>query len=296
MPGLTRDRESDIALLESLLALLTTNEELAVQAMQRIRAGVLQARVFMDELREVFAEVQSSRAELIDSQGQAPVKSWRLYRPHAVKRTPKVLTVLLSAQARQPSDTILREVFEAFIRSVQERRGDILLVGKVGRDMFHEAQLNLPYQYADWPRGKMGTAAVTQLSRLLFGYDEVMVFYGKFVNLVHQTPNAAWLAHNPLLTTAARTESREIVRFIFEPSPQEVARVFDEQVAGALVAQMMSEGELAQLGSRITALEQSQQVVQGQLAAAVRQTRLLERARANREQADRMAGMALWYA
>lgn len=279
--------------MQNLLALLTTNEELAVMEMQRIRARVLQARTFMDELRGVFAEVRSSRAAMAAME-QTPVKSWRLTRQRRVLAKPRAVSVLFSAQVRL-SGRIVRGVFESFLEHVRSQPGDVIVVGKVGRDLFEETGGGREYTYIDLPDTREVGSVSTRLAKTLLAYDDVRIFHGRFVNLVEQTPDVATLAINPLLAATAVNQGMN-VQFVFEPSAHVVTQFFDEQVASALVAQILSESSLALLGSRITAIERSQQLVQSSLARAYARDRLAERAQANREQAQRLAGMALWYA
>lgn len=291
----TRHREPsyDIQLMESLLALLTTNEELAVMEMQRIRETVLTARAFMDNLRVVYQELRSVRRS---EQGPGEeLKRWRLSGPKTRKtHADKAVAVLLSPNVKLSGEVSVA-VFRQFLDYVRTHATDVIIFGKLGRELFLEQERGRAHEYIDIPDQRRAAEVGAALARKLTAYDTVRIFHGRFINLVRQLPHTTTLAENPLAgegAAGAGTATR--MQFLFEPSVELITQFFDEQVAGALLAQILSESSLALLGSRITAIERSQQLVHAQLASAGRQARAHGRALASREQAERLAGMVLW--
>ncbi len=310
--------EGEIEAMEGLHALLTTNEELAVARMQQIRRSVLKTRRFMDEIIDVFREVRLSQAKYVDLLYQKRQRGWLLRQASLFagkdgangnqaglsEQELRPAAVLLSANDRL-SGQIVSQVFDDFIKHVELTKSHPIIMGRAGRTMYEElletSRISEKADYYDLPGDRDITLAdVRPLVDTLAQYGEVRVFYARFINLVSQVPSASQLADSPLKVfsekqnqeTAKPQESAAL--YVFEPSLERVVEIFDNQILTALLTQLATEAQLGLLGSRVTNLERSQQLVEVYLQALEQKKKNVSRAETGQDQQERLAGIALW--
>lgn len=291
------DFEREITLVRSLRELLSTYEELAVMHIGRVRGQVLATRAFRDGLFRVFGEVRAARRQEL-----AALLAQRRRRVASARR--REAAVLLSSNERLAGEltgTLLRR----FTEYVDRRRpAGLAVAGTVGRDFLARTRADLSFTYFPLPKEHAPLREHAPLVRWLRDFDDVTIFYGKFVNVVDQVAATTKLSSEArfphettggglvALSRAARLAQRR--DYLFEPELPAMFAFFDTQVFALLFQQTVSEATLALLGSRITAMERATTSIErrlGQLTAAALQVRKAVR---NRKQRQALAGVSLW--
>lgn len=254
-------------------------EEVYTSRIKALRDFVLKERFFMDSLYKVFDEIRASRARDV---GLAAKKRRGHKAPTVLKKNGKAVAVLISADKRFSGD-INRRVFRQFYDFIRAVLPDIVIVGKVGKRYYKDAGLNLPVTYFDAPEGR-SKADLGPIIDQIIQYDTVEVFYGRYTNLVHQVPietNLAAAENSPYLKKL--TESVAVRQYLFEPSINQILEFFESEIFTSFFNQSTHESHLADLGSRVSAMEESTNNIRERLGGLSAQLRRIRRVEANRK-------------
>lgn len=289
----------EITLSRSLGSLVTTYEEIAVMRIQKIRKSVLATRAFRQELTGVFADVRSSRKaevlRLLRKKKKGADEGWR-GKPASEQYDPKSQVKVLMTGQERFSGSLTSQVVYELIDSMKDKPTDLIVVGDAGRDLLVKLRPEIKFQYFDLPDFTDPASALLPIAKELQNYENITLYYGRFVNLVDQIPARTQLFDEAALEVATGPSKikKEQMYYLFEPTLAEVVDFFNRQIFAMLFKQTIDESRLAQLGSRITAMESASQNIkkhqQGLLVLARRMARQLK----NTKQRQQLAGMVLW--
>lgn len=280
----------EISLSRSLESLVSTYEEIAVMRIQKIRKSVLATRAFRQDLTGVFADVRSSRkAEVLKLLRKKRLAEKFSYNPKSQ------IKVLMTAQERFSGGLTAAVVYE-LIDSIKNNPTDLIVVGDAGRDILVKLRPEIKFKYFDLPDFSEPASALLPIARELQNYENISLYYGRFVNLVDQIPARTRLFDEATVqqTVGVKQVDRRQQYYLFEPTLEEVVDFFNRQIFAMLFKQTVDESRLAQLGSRITAMEQASQNIDKRLKGLVVRQRRVSRQLNNTKQRQQMAGMALW--
>lgn len=288
MPSLTKVNQ-EFEFVRELSLLVRTSQEISVMQIQKIRSGALATRTYMDGLLDIFFDVRASESQqvekILNKKVETDVKT--------PKRKESVI-VLLSTNQRF-SGSITREVFTLFAAEVRKRTADVIVIGKIGKELYQESLKEFPYTYLDLNLANPSKEELSNLISRLLVYEKIDVYKGRYESLGSQKPVSLDITGKTSLRNVGRAPDTAIPRrFLFEPSLTEIIAFFETQVTTALFRGTLHESRLATLGSRISALESSLIAVEKQGRTLERKKLALLRARNNRKQLQRLAGAALW--
>ena len=99
-----------------------------------------------------------------------------------------------------------------------------------------------------------------------------------------------------VMTLQQQIEAEKLAKtlFLFEPSVQDIAVLFEGEILASLFEQTLHESLLAKYASRLQSLDRSQDSINKQFALIARQERNLARLSENRKQLTTFAGKNLW--
>lgn len=288
-----RGIHEEVTFTVNLQSLVATYEEIAVMRIEHVRKEVLKARVFREQLAEVFAKVRATHQQEIaqtlakqnKQKGRANQEAW----------------VLLSTNSHL-AGSVTGAVTRSFVTDLQKETPapDVIIVGSVGRERFISMLPDHPYKYFDVPEGSVGFEALQPLVSHLLQYEFLNIFFARFQNLINQEPTRVDLGKKDLLDkpvepTKALWFTIPTSNYLFEPSLEEVVKFFQDEVLAVLIRQTWDEAWLSLLGSRITAMEQASSNITDELKKLEWLERRADRHVRNRKQRDRLAGMTLWH-
>lgn len=268
---LSEERQS----LTGLWSLVEVYEEVAAARMQGVRGAVLASRQFLEEMLAVFGRVR----EVYKKKGFS-----------GLAKNGRTVAVFLSANAGLYGG-IVDKTFEKFVQFAQENECDLVVVGKLGVKMMADRKVNKLYNYYDFPDDSVDPESLILVMRYLLQFEKIIVFYGKFRSILAQDP----------VMTAVSGENLEVkttgerVEYIFEPTIEEIAEVFEGQILASLFEQTLHESQLAKFASRLLNLDRSWENIGKNLELVERQELWWRRKTRNRKQLATMAGMSLWW-
>jgi ATP synthase F1 gamma subunit len=271
--------------LISLKGLVEVYEEVAAGRMQRIRNAVLQSRQFLDGLLEVFRRVRAAYQESTES-----ITSLR-------PKNGKTAAVFVSANSGLYGDIVDR-TFDIFMDFAKKYDPDIVILGKLGIKMMEEGLPGKLYNYYDFSDEAVDMESFQMIMRYLVQFEKIVVFYGQFRTTLTQEPVMTSVSGDAEATVeeiqTGREGKRMVTKFLFEPSMQEIVKVFEGEILASIFEQTLHESQLAKFASRMLALDLSVENVEKRLSRVKNDWIRLKHKIQNRKQLQTMSGISLW--
>lgn len=306
--------EEEIAFVKTLKMISQAYQEISIMRMQKIRDKVLQTREFMTSLYGVFYDVRHSYDRYLEYV-QNEKFSLDLNPYSLLPRNNKKLTVLLSGNEKMNGD-ILSKVFKSFYEYISTEEGkktDLLIVGKIGKEMMKQRDAERPFEFFQIPDNSTNMEDLKTLLKRFISYQEINVFYGKFRNIVNQDAvNSNITGDKPFDEDSIHEEDTEKGqeqekkrkqeeglldpdrRFLYEPAIEELIFYFETQVFGALFNLIISESRLSRYASRIKSMEDSLANIKDRSLELKVSERKIKKAAKNKSQNSLIAGILMW--
>ena len=273
---------------ESIKMLAEAYQEISVTKIQSTRGIVLNNREYLEKLSEIFYDVRSSYliklSQLFKKKGQKKASSESF-----LVKNGKTVAVFMSANSKLYGG-IVPKVYDYFIEYITNNPSDIVIVGKLGELIYNQSNIDKPYLYFELSDVEVNIEELLPLIAKVLEYEKVMVFYGKFVNILNQSASFSSISGQaPFPQGVARKEEKE--KFIFEPSLEKVLVFFESQIIYALFKQTVNESVLARFASRITAMEEVLQNVDKKLKDLENQKKRAKRYNLQKKQLETAAAV-----
>lgn len=280
----------ELDLVQNIRNLAQAYEEISISRMNRIRGSVLKIRSFLSELGEVYYEVKNNYVvqiqELMKRKKQTGAVTFSLF-----KKNGKSVSVLVTANSKLYGD-IFPKVFSLFIKSINKKTSDIVIIGKLGRDFMDQQNLGINYQYYEIPDEKITELDLKPIIATLLDYQKVTVYYGKFQNVLNQNPTASLISGEEAIQedTAPRKKNLSI----FEPELEKILQFFETQIFTSFFNQTVHESQLARYASRMRAMGETLDKITDKLQELELAQKRVHRKLTNRKQMETLAGINLW--
>lgn len=274
--------QTEIEGLMSLKSLVEVYEEVAAGRMQRVRGAVLQSRQFLEDLLIVFMKVKTAYRE--SAKNFAP---WR-------RRNGKTVVVFISANAGLYGDIIDR-TFEAFGKFVTTEKPQVVVLGKLGVKMMADHLPEVLYNYFDFSDEGVDLESFDMIMRYLIQFERILVFYGKFRTILYQDPVMTSVTGDAVeVTQIEGAKTTDKTKFLFEPSVETVAQVFEGEILASLFEQTLHESQLSKYASRMLALDKAVDNIESRLKNINIEGRKIKHKTQNRKQLATISGISLW--
>lgn len=281
--------------LNSLKDLAESYEEIAVIRMQKIKDSVLKTRDFLADLSDVFVDLKSSYDRDV-KELLAKRKSGNKTILPLLQKNGKTLMVYLSSNGRLYG-SVTQKTYKLFVEDLKKpesKDADLMIIGTAGRDMFESSAYVRPYSYFDIPDIGVEVDHIKQLMLKFLQYEKVHVYYGKFDNVINQTPiGTSITGENIFETETLKPISRED-RFIFEPILEKIFYFFETQIIANLFSQTLLENQLARHASRVNAMEEALIHIDEESKKLNIAKNLIKRQSQNKKQLETISGVAIW--
>lgn len=283
--------KKEIPILKSLKTVAQVYQETSIVKIQEVRAGVLTTRDYLAGLSNIYSELKVSKSnqdlKLANSTKNTNIKSSKLQ---------KTLFILLSANAKLYGE-IVKEVYELFIEALKkEPDADVMIVGKLGERLFKEDGMTKQHIFIEIPDSELQPKDLEPIIFNIIKYENVIVFHGKFFNLVTQKASRANITGEAVTQEGIVEKGGETKQFLFEPNLEKLIQFFETQIFVTLFRQTVHESELARYASRVNAMEESLQFIKKRQKELNSAKQRLGRALQQKKQLERLSGMRLWRA
>lgn len=287
--------QDDISTNKDFKLLTRSYQEHAIGQINFARFSVLNSREFTQDLEDVFSDVKNSYKKRLTRKDIKKI----------IKKNGRDVWVLITANNKLYGGLIF-DICQLFVKRVQATdpsKIDLIVIGRQGKNIIDEMKINHKYQYFELPDVNVSVEYLKEICKNFLLYENVVVFFGKFNNIVSQTPVEASLsgdigseekqADRPSESDEDKTKSKK-ENYLFEPTIEEILVFFENQILSLLLNQSVQEGQLARFASRINAMETAQNNIQRQLSRLLRQEKMYKTMEMNKKQLELLAGRALW--
>lgn len=271
--------------LKGLRGFVEVYEEVAASRMQAIRKEVITAREFLEGLGRTFVDVKSN----YDKEVGAIIAKSRL------NRNGKTVAVFISANSGLYGD-IINRTWQIFVEYISKNKADAVIVGKLGLRLQQESRPNLLFNYFDFSDVGIDPENLGLAMRYLLQFEKILVFYGKFVSLVIQTPTVTSVSGDDVEKLTAVNSEAIVERrlFLFEPTLEDILGVFESEILASIFEQTVFESQLAKFASRLMNLDGAMQNIDEELERLHLERRKLAHKIEGKKQLGRIAGMRVW--
>ena len=281
----------ELQTIDTLGIIVETYQEISVMKIQKIRLSVLQSRLFLDELSQVFQNVKESYRKQVLS--LVKKNRHQSINGHSViTKNGKTVSVLISPNNKLYGNVVF-EVFDFFRQETADLNDDIVLVGKTALDLYQQLPHHHPFKYFEMNDNLPRDEEVRALAEYLVVYQKINMFHGKFNNLVTQQPIVSNITGNDKMSDD-QILSTPPTHYIFEPSLENILQFFESQVFSSLFKQTISESQLASHASRIKYMEDSLNHIAQQKNLLTLRHRRFTQNETSKKQLEMISGISLW--
>ena len=274
--------------LVTLHTILETYEEIAATRMARIRSSVLASRDFLLEINAIFQQVKSSYKNQI----ALLMQKKKIKDPKKltfIARNGKTLYVFVSANTGLYGD-IIKKTYDIFVANLKKTPGDVVILGKLGLEIFQSEKINAPLVYFDFPDNKIDNNIVKKIVDHIIQYEKVLVFYEQFNNVISQSPIVTNISGDPLPWEQAGPQAE----YFFEPSLEKIMEFFEKEIFGSIFQQTIFESELAKFAARMVSLDFASDNTKNRLKQVIIEKNRIKHQENNKRQLEKFASMRLW--
>lgn len=285
----------ELEALNSLKDLAESYEEIAVVRMQKIKDSVLKTREFLASLSDVYVDLKSSYGREVKELLEKMKKGDTHILP-TLQKNGKTLLVYLSSNGRLYG-SVTQKTYHLFVNAVKESKDqqvDIVIIGRAGKEMYENSGVGKPFEFFDIPDTTVDITHIKQLMAKFLQYEQVSVFYGKFGNVVKQTPIESSISGQDIFETEVPLQVPREDRFIFEPDLEKILHFFETQIMANLFSQTLLENQLARHASRVSAMEEALVHIEEETKKLHAEQVRIKHLTANKKQLETIGGLLLW--
>ncbi len=280
--------KEEAGLLSTLRLLVESYEEISVLRMQRVKSSVLLTRDFLERLSQVFLDVRSNYqreiASITRQKKNADKESFS-----TIKKNGRTVSVFLSSNSKFYGD-IIQKVFQEFINDIKKKDSDIVIVGRIGRQLYEQSGVKKQYQYFELPDSQVAVEDLRSLVSHIIQYENVDVYHGKYSNMVTQLATMSNVSGDQIVEEQVTTDRK----FFFEPDLEKILNFFETQVFSSLFKQTVNESELSRLAARIKAMEEAFDNIDRTENSLGMRFRKVKRYEQNKRQLESLTGVYFW--
>lgn len=281
---------NEIQDLVALEGMIIAYEEIAANRMRRIKNSVLRNREFLNGLTDIFAAVKNSYKEEVERLLQENKKRNKgLAKASLIVKKERTVVVLLSASSGLYGD-IIKRTFDEFAQYVTTNDVDIVIIGKLGKRL--AGTLGKDFTYFELSDSAQDPEGVVKILEFLSQYEHILVFHGKFKDILNQLPARTYITGEDL--SAKIAVQAKVVKSIFEPSLEQLLVFFETQILSALFDQTLYESSLSKFTSRMISLDQAAVNIHGRLDDTKLRSKKFKHIAYNKSQSNMLAGLVLW--
>lgn len=236
-----RELKSSLQAVSAIKTIATTYQEISQKEMSEIREKALSNRRFIAQLgkiytiskKEYFKEKKESK-EVFISQKKGKV------------------VIFLSANARFYG-SLLWAVWGGVKDYLSQNKADLVICAEVGKYFAQGLDFGGKSAYFDIDDENPNEEQVKAVIDYIKNYKEIIVFHGKFENILTQTPTKTVIPGE----IPKKSDQEDISSYLFEPSSEKVLEFFETELLTAFFNQTFLEHRLSRHATRVVAMHQA---------------------------------------
>lgn len=284
--------ENELNIANNVASLSLAYEEISVMKMQRIRDEVLNHRKYVERLYQVFKEV-SLQYYIVHNKNIKVLDGETVATYSTLTKNGKTLFVLLTPNAKLSgnlTNLVVLDFVDKF--NAKKQKLDCIVIGKLGKMLLNKHIKTDPkyFKFYELPSSK-NTRLISEITEVLMQYSRVVVFYGKFKNLLNRVSDITDISGLP---NKEEIEEGRKTYYIFEPDVKNILNFFETQIFSVLFKQKVLESKLGSLGSRISAMESAVGNAQKRIDELLKMESTYLKYSKDKKQRQTMSSISLW--
>lgn len=272
--------------LKYLKNIVQVYEEIASIRMRRVKGSVLQNRAYLEGLMEVFYQVKYS----YNREYKALIKKKDKEKGiDAIRSTNgRTVTVLLTANTGLYGDIIVKTL-EKFLADTVEYDTDLVVVGRIGRQLVEPLALERNMKYFDLSDSSEDQTNLRDILEYILNYDKIVVHHGQFKDILFQEPKQTSISGDVLSDTPQ--DAVTDAKYIFEPTLNDVMTYFEKEILGTIFEHTVHESNLSKYASRMISLDRATERIDRKIKADKLHAQKLAHKTLNNKQIGTLAGI-----
>lgn len=265
-------------------------QKLTIYQMKQNRDATINSRDFFQGLLDTFVDLKQDLKRFIKSNP----KNKEIISFSTLTKNGKSVAVFISFETKFSTD-INRKSLQFFKNTISETDSDIVIVGLTAKKLFNEFfPQNTKYEYFELTEKDTSLKSNIKLLKHLLNYEKINVFNPYYISLVDQQPQVETISGDLDLSSSEEIKNTEKKHFLFEPDKEKILHFFEIQIMSNLFQHKIKEAHLANLGSRISTLQNTQNNLEEELEKIKRLKLKTMKYKANKKQRNRLSGMRFW--
>lgn len=272
------DLKNEIEVFKTFGEFTETHEAIAAFRIKHLRNSVIQTRVFLTEIGDLYNLVKNFYFTFkgIKDTKPAPKKSFlggigsniagQIDKNSIsfLHKNGKNVAVLLTSNTGFYGG-ILKNLFDDFIDYLSTNKCDVVIVGRAGKTFYEEkieaikkvskthplANLPTEFTYFNLDDEKPTDQDISKIIDFSKNYDGIIIHYIQFFSVLTQIPYYSNIAGEVGLVG----EADKVVSYVFEPSYEDILTFFETQILEAVFRQKVYEHQLARYGGKLVAMD-----------------------------------------
>ncbi len=145
-------------------------------------------------------------------------------------------------------------VMKDFLEEAQQAKGDVLVVGKTGKQYISGLGRKKKYKFMSFKDDNPTEKELGLFLERIKYYGRIIVFYPSFISVFKQGVKTIDITQKPKLNKDLKREEE----YIFEPDLNEMIQFFEIQIRSLLFNRVMLETELARTAARLMKMNESE--------------------------------------
>jgi len=283
-----RDIQQELNTLRGLGDIIGAYEEIAAMRMRKVKKSVLQNRYFVQGLNDIYFRVLYTYEKYLKKRkGRKGAKEEKL------QTNGKTVSVLITANTGLYGD-IVRKTYDLFINNTEEANTDLVIIGRVGRQLYESRKRPKKYEYFEISDSGVDSQNTKMILEAILVYTNIVVYHGQFVSVLDQEAVRTYVTGKALDAKQASEAELQELKCIIEPSMEEVASFFEKQILSSIFEHSVYESSLSKFASRMITLDIASENISELIKKTDFKMLKLKHRDASTKQSERLAGITLW--
>lgn len=292
MPSVNEIKEK-IGVVKSVGGFANAMQQIAAMRMVALRDKVLASKKFVDEATQILAELNLYKELFYQQEIEKNTKKKSTEDKNQTQDPKKAIIVVTSNQGL--CGKFNAEIFKKVETEILANNldADFYLVGKKGQEHYLTSKKFkfkfYPYTLPD----NFDSKDLLQLVEMFPYYDRIMLIYTRYINTINRE-----VAETLLVVPPARfsepPDPKEKIKFIFEPSVEELIKDVSAKLRAAAFQQQILDSRLAQFSAQMVGMQAATENAKTLLEDLNHEYNKQRRKMIDKKISEVFAGSALW--
>ncbi len=296
MPDIKKIQASENS-LKTIGDFFSAYQKLTIYQMKKNRNATINSREYFNGLMGTFVDLKQDVKRLFKPKKTDP----KILSFSTLSKNGKTVSVVLSFETKFSTETN-RKTVTFFRENTQEKDTDLVIVGATAKRLFQESfPEEKNFEFFELIEEAVDLKQNIELLKHLLAYEQIDIYNPYYISLMQQQPQMDTISGDITLSDSKKTDStdddtspQKIKRFLIEPAKETIMHFFEVQILSALFQHKIKETHLANLGSRIKTLQNTQDNLEREMEKLKYLKLKTLRKKANKKQRNRLSGMRFW--